>query len=133
MAGVSKSDLDNAAAELSQLTGDEYKIILAHQTAKLVKVRKGRTSHDIVFYEDTNAKLISLIYTFVSGIREGQELPNADLTDPEKALARIKKELTALQGAAPKGGEYPSGYHDNVLRAINAVNAATDYAKGGPI
>ena len=60
-------------------------------------------------------------------------MTNPDLKNPEDTLKRIAAELTVLQGASPDHGEYPSGYHNNVTRAINAVNAAKDYASGGYI
>jgi hypothetical protein len=71
---ATQKDLDKAAEELSALTKENYEIRLGHQTAKLVKMRPGTTTHDGVFHEHTNGDLLEKIVTFHAGIEEGIRL-----------------------------------------------------------
>lgn len=126
-------DLIDAVNQIVKLTGKDYRIRNSG---------KGKGYNLVLFQGEKstvvrNAQPAGVLYAYLQayfvGLQDGLNLPNADLTDPETALKRIAGELTTLQGAAPKDGEYPSGYHNNVLKAINAVNAAKDYAKGGDV
>jgi hypothetical protein len=99
---VTENELAEAASDLRLLTGDNYKIILAHQTAKLVKVRPGKTTHDTVYHEDTNGKLLDKINTFHAGIEEGIRLAAKRAlpapADPDKPREKIEPGLRAFAG-----------------------------------
>jgi len=126
---VTEKDLNQAAKELSELTGEQFSINFPNRVPTLYVKGRGGHGKNPCFAGSSNLDLLDQIARFQAGIQYGLNMTSAgkhpDLKDPKKALARINGEIKALIDLE---GDYQHGFKENLYSAEMTTAAAMDSA-----